>query len=215
MLQVNQFTFNPFQENTFVLYDETMECIIIDPGCYEPEEKKELHDFITDHKLKPVRLLNTHCHIDHVLGNRFVFESYNLSPEIHQLEIPVLKAMATYGAQYGIYMDPSPEPVISLTDAGMILFGNSTLKMILAPGHSPGSICFYSEAQKILIGGDVLFRDSIGRSDLPGGNMDTLLKSIRTKLFSLPEEVTVYPGHGPQTTIGYEKKNNPFLLTYP
>jgi hydroxyacylglutathione hydrolase len=214
MLRVKLFTFNPFQENTYILFDETKECVIIDPGCYEPEEKKELFDFILAEELNPVKLLNTHCHIDHVLGNRFVFESYGLNPEIHKLEVPVLKSMANYGAMYGIHMEPSPDPLLTLTEGNEIKFGNSILKMLHTPGHSPGSICFYNEAKSILIGGDVLFRLSIGRSDLPGGDLDTLINSIRQKLWILPDEVMVYPGHGDKTTIGFEKKHNPFLIAY-
>ncbi|CAN5582594.1 MBL fold metallo-hydrolase [soil metagenome] len=211
MMQLEQFTFNPFQENTYVLYDETGECVIIDPGCYDPAEKSELYNFIVEKELKPVHLLNTHCHIDHVLGNKFIGESFKLTPEIHPLEVEVLNATSQYGPLYGIYMEPSPEPSINLEEGGAINFGNQSLKMIFAPGHSPGSICFYNEQQLILIGGDVLFRESIGRADLPGGDMRVLLKSIREKLFILPDAVTVYPGHGPSTTIAHEKINNPFL----
>ncbi len=214
MLQLKLFTFNPFYENTYILYDETKACVIIDPGCYEPEEKRELFDFIIKEDLKPVRLLNTHCHIDHVLGNKFVAESFGLKVEIHALEYPLLKATIVYGSRYGIMVEESPEPLTSLKDGEEITFGNSTLKIIFAPGHSPGSVCFYNEADAIVIGGDVLFRQSIGRTDLPGGDAETLLKSIRNNLFVLPDDTTVFPGHGEETTIGYEKKHNPFLLTH-
>lgn len=210
-MKVQSFTFNPFSENTYILYDETSECIIIDPGCYDAEEKQEIEDYITKENLKPVRLLNTHCHIDHILGNKFIAEKYNLQLEIHPNEEALLKAAATYGPGYGIFMDPSPVAKLSLEEGKEIKFGNSILKMILAPGHSPGSICLYNENDKILIGGDVLFRESIGRSDLPGGDSNTLLESIKNKLYVLPDDVIVFPGHGPATGIGYEKKFNPFV----
>lgn len=213
-MYLQRFTFNPFQENTYVLYDNTSECVIIDPGCYEPEEKQELFDFIKTNKLKPVHLLNTHCHIDHVLGNHFVTSAYQLYPEIHASEVAVLEATKSYGPQFGIYMDPSPAPLPQLKEGNKILFGNTELEMLWTPGHSPGSICFYHKESHTLIGGDVLFQMSIGRTDLPGGNMETLLKSIREKLFKLPPETIVYPGHGPETTIAFEKVNNPFLLAY-
>ena len=150
MLRLKSFTFNPFSENTYILYDETKECVIIDPGCYEPEEKEELYNFIQSEGLHPVRLLNTHCHIDHVLGNKFIFESFNLKPEIHEFEYQLLMAAVPYGARYGIIMEPSPEPIQNLKDGEKISFGNSSLKIIFAPGHSPGSVCFYNEVEKIL-----------------------------------------------------------------
>ncbi len=210
-MEVNYFTFNPFQENTIILADKTKECIIIDPGCYETAEKEELIEFIEEQNLKPVRLINTHCHIDHVLGNKYMAEKYKLQIELHFLEIPYLRAVNEYGKQFGIFCESSPEPFAFLNEGDTIEFGNSQLSVIHAPGHSPGSLCFYSEKEKILIGGDVLFQYSIGRTDLPGGDYKTLIESIRKELFTLPDEVKVYPGHGPPTTIGFEKKNNPFL----
>jgi len=214
MLQLKLFTFNPFYENMYLLYDETKECVIIDPGCYEPEEKEELFNFIKQEGLKPVKLLNTHCHIDHVLGNKFVFSSYGLKPEIHPLELAVLKFAVPYGARYGIIVEESPEPIINLKEGDEIHFGNSQLEIIFAPGHSPGSVCFYCKEEGILIGGDVLFRQSIGRTDLPGGDHEQLLRSIRKNIFVLPDDTIVFPGHGEETTLGFEKKNNPYLLTH-
>lgn len=211
MIQVDFFTFNPFQENTYILSDETKECVIIDPGCYESFEKDELKVFIETQKLKPVKLLNTHCHIDHVLGNNFIAGKYKLQLELNFLEIPLIRAVSDYAPQYGIFCEPPPEPFAMLNESDVVKFGNSELKILFTPGHSPGSICFYSETDKIIISGDVLFQMSIGRTDLPGGDYDTLLKSIREKLFTLPDEVEVYPGHGPKTSIGFEKRNNPFL----
>ncbi|MBL7922662.1 MAG: MBL fold metallo-hydrolase [Bacteroidia bacterium] len=213
-MKIARFTFNPFQENTYVLNDESGECVIIDPGCYDPEEKEELHQYILEKGLKPVRLLNTHCHIDHVLGNKFIADTFGLQPEIHPLEQPLLSAGPQYGKMYGIFMEPSPAGMETLQEGGEIRFGNSILQLIHAPGHSPGSICFYHAASQSLIGGDVLFEMSIGRSDLPGGDHDTLLRSIREKLFVLPGETVVHPGHGGETSIAFEQKNNPFLLAY-
>lgn len=211
MIKIDFFTFNPFQENTYILSDDSGECVIIDPGCYDSFEKDELDSFIKNQKLKPVRLLNTHCHIDHVLGNKFVADNYKLQVELNFLEIPLLRAVVDYAPQYGIFCEPSPEPFALINEGDVIKFGNSNLEILFTPGHSPGSICFYNEKEKILIGGDVLFQMSIGRTDLPGGDYETLIKSIREKLFILPDDIKVYPGHGPETNIGFEKRNNPFL----
>lgn len=210
-MEIACLTFNPFQENTYILYDETSECVVIDPGCYEEWEKEEITGFITKNNLRPVRLLNTHCHIDHVLGNSFIAKTYGLVPEIHALELPLLEATAEYGPGYGLYIDPSPAPLTVLEDGLELLFGNTRLHLYHTPGHSPGSICFHHKESGRLIGGDVLFQQSIGRTDLPGGDMKTLLESIRNVLFRLDENTVVYPGHGPETTIGFEKSHNPFL----
>ncbi len=209
---IAKLTFNPFQENTYVLYDETGECAIIDPGCYEPHEKIELEDFINTNRLRPVRLLNTHCHIDHVFGNKFVSETYEISLEIHRGELPVLEAVPQVSSFYGIPMgDPSPMPGRFIEEGEIISFGNTKLKALYTPGHSPASLSFYCEASKFVIAGDVLFKESIGRTDLPGGDFDTLIRSIRKQLLPLGDEVNVHPGHGLSTTIGYERKYNPFL----
>lgn len=211
MLQIHSFTFNPFAENTYVLFDETNECVIIDAGCYDESEEYELLQFIQLKKLKPVALLQTHCHIDHVLGCNFVFEKFGLQPLIHQNELVIMNVAKEYAQMFGIAMKDAPAPIISFNDGGTFVFGNTTLNLILAPGHSPGSICFYHQASNSLIGGDVLFQLSIGRTDLPMGDHVALINSITQKLFVLPEQTTVYPGHGPTTTIGYEKEHNPFL----
>lgn len=210
-MKLEIFTFNPFEENTYVIYDESKQCIIIDPGCYDKAEQNELASFIETKNLKPVALLNTHCHIDHVLGNAFVASKYGIGLQIPDGELGVLKSTVVYGPTFGIVVEPSPEPIHFLKDNEVINFGMTTLKCISAPGHSPASICFYNEASSILIGGDVLFYRSIGRTDLPGGNHDQLLKSIRTRLFVLPDDVVVFPGHGMETHIGFEKLHNPFL----
>jgi hydroxyacylglutathione hydrolase len=210
MLHVKSFVFNPFQENTYILYDETKECVIIDPGCYEADEKQELVDFIEHHRLKVVLLLNTHCHIDHVLGNSFVKDKYAVRFLIHANDEMVLKAVKAYAPNYGfqLYQEAMPDDFMKEND--LISFGNQKLKVLFVPGHAPGHVAFYNEESKIVIGGDVLFLNSIGRTDLPGGNFNTLINSIHQKLFVLPDDVVVYPGHGPQTNIGFEKKTNPF-----
>jgi len=210
-MHIHSFTFNPFQENTYVLSDDTGQCIIVDPGCYTTEEKKELDDYILSSNLKPVKLVLTHGHIDHILGNNHVAGKYGLSPEIHAADAPMLKSAVVLGEMWGIRVEPSPEPSALLNEGDEIRFGNTALSILFTPGHSPGSVCLYQEKEKVVIGGDVLFYESIGRTDLPGGDHATLIRSIRNKLFVLADDVKVFSGHGPATTVGYEKKNNPFL----
>lgn len=212
MTHVVKFTFNPFQENTYLLYDDTKECVIIDPGCYELQEKRELMNYIQREELKPVRLLNTHCHIDHVFGNKFVAETYNLELEIHEGEVPVLASTESVATMYGIgNVDKSPAPGRFIEEGEEIRFGETVLKTLFTPGHSPASISFYCKKDAFVIAGDVLFHQSIGRTDLPGGSLPVLLASIREQLFTLGDEVKVYPGHGRATTIQEEKVGNPFL----
>ncbi len=216
MLQIKTFTFNDFQENTYLLYDESKECIIIDPGCYHASERDALTDFITDKKLKPVRLLNTHCHLDHVFGNAFVAEKYNLGLEIHAKDLPMLQAYASVCARWGVLLDTisgkQPVPSRFMEDGETITFGkNASLEVVFVPGHSPGSVAFFCKEQNFAIAGDVLFYGSIGRTDLPGGNHATLIESIKTRIFPLGDAVTVYSGHGMKTSVGFEKRNNPFL----
>jgi hydroxyacylglutathione hydrolase len=211
MAKVRLFTNNPYQENTYVLYDESGECVIIDPGMETAAEQNAVVNFIRANNLNPVMLLNTHCHIDHVLGNKFIFDQYGLKPRFHAGELPVLEAVVAYAPMMGIRYDVSPLPDEFLPETGSIRFGNTGLTLIFAPGHSPAHLCFYDKIANILIGGDVLFRNSIGRTDLPGGNFTQLINNIEQKLFTLPDDCTVYPGHGPETTIGFEKETNPFL----
>lgn len=211
MIKVHSFTFNPFSENSYILSDETGECVIIDPGCHNSTEEQELTAYITEKGLNPVKLLNTHCHVDHVFGNLFVAEKWKLGLEMHELDVPVLESFAKVCQMYGFSGGPQPAPAHFLKEGDTVSFGKSTLKVLFTPGHSPGSVCFYSAGDKFVIGGDVLFQNSIGRTDLPGGDYATLEKSIRTQLYTLPEDVTVYPGHGPATVIGYEKRNNSFV----
>lgn len=211
MISVHSFTFSPIAENTYVLFDETKSCVIIDPGCYDDRERKELADFIKSKELQPVRLLNTHCHLDHVFGNDFVAKKYNLKVEAHQNEIPVLDAFERSAAMYSLNADPSPSISVFLKEGDQVRFGNSTLDILFTPGHSPGSITFYNKEQQFMISGDVLFYGSVGRSDLPGGNHAILIDSIKKKLLPLGDGFKVYSGHGPATTIAFERVNNPFL----
>lgn len=210
MLTLQRFTFNDFAENTYVLYDANGLCFIIDPGCYYKNEQEELANFIQAEKLKVLQVLNTHCHIDHVLGNYFTTSTFKAPLYIPAGEEVVLKSVKAYAPNYGFQQYQVTEPNGFLSENSSLSLGDETIKILSVPGHSPAHVAFYIESQAIIIGGDVLFRESIGRTDLPGGNFDTLIKSIHTKLFTLPDNITVYPGHGPETTIGYEKMNNPF-----
>ena len=212
MLNIRSFTFNPFEENTYVISDDTLECIIIDPGCYSLEEKRELERYIASNNLKPVKILLTHAHIDHILGNNFVAGKYNIPIQMSSIETALLLAAPEYGKMWGIAAEPSPEPVLFVTEGIEITFGKTTLKTIFTPGHSPGSFSYYHEETKNLFSGDVLFMQSIGRTDLPGGDYETLIRSIKEKILLLEDDIVVYPGHGPSTTIGEERENNPFLV---
>lgn len=215
MIQVLCKTYNPFQENTYLLYDASGECIIIDPGCWTSTEEQDLKQQISRLGLKPVGLYNTHCHLDHVFGNAFVEETYGLELTMHAGEIPVLDAVPRVCNMYGIpYSKPSPNPGQFLQPGQRIGFGQSELEVLFTPGHSPASVSFFSKSSGILIAGDVLFSGSIGRTDLPGGDLDVLMDSIRREYLPLGDEVVVYPGHGSATTIGHERKTNPFLLEY-
>jgi glyoxylase-like metal-dependent hydrolase (beta-lactamase superfamily II) len=210
MLSIQTFTFNAFSENTYVVFDETKEAVIIDPGCYSREEQKELSSFIENNGLKIKLILNTHCHIDHVLGNNFVKEKYKALLLLHKIEEAQLRAVKNYAPLYGFdgYRDTEPDQFID--ESNVIAFGNTQWKILFLPGHSLGHIGFYDVKEKTIFSGDVLFEHSIGRTDLPGGNFDTLIKSIHQNLFTLPDNVVVYCGHGPSTTIGEEKISNPF-----
>ncbi|MGX5688286.1 MBL fold metallo-hydrolase [Arcticibacter tournemirensis] len=211
MIQIKSFVCNPFQENTYILSDETGECIIVDPGMYSGYEQNDVTDYVQNKGLKPVLLLNTHCHIDHILGNKFIHDRYGLLPCFNEGELPVLESAPAYAAPMGIRYELSPLPQKYLPESGSIYFGKSELELIYAPGHSPAHLCFYSPADNFIIGGDVLFYRSIGRTDLPGGNYQQLINSIQERLFKLPHDCIVYPGHGPETNIGDEKQYNPFL----
>jgi hydroxyacylglutathione hydrolase len=211
MLYIKSFVFSPIQENSYVLYNEHKDCIIIDPGCYFDTEKEALSNFIIQQGLKPTYLLNTHCHLDHVFGNKYVHETYQLTLHLHANEKQVLQFAPTSGLMYNLPFDNYVGTFIELKQGDKILLGSDELLVIEAPGHSPGSICFYCRAQHFIISGDVLFEQSIGRTDLPGGNHAQLILSIQTKLMTLPPQTIVYNGHGKPTTIGAEKLNNPYL----
>jgi glyoxylase-like metal-dependent hydrolase (beta-lactamase superfamily II) len=213
MLTVKSFEFSPVQENTYILYNEQKTCCIIDPGCYYGHEKKELQSFVEDYKLNPKYLLNTHCHLDHVFGNKFVFDTYGIVLNLHVDEEPVLSYATISGKKWNLPFENYSGRLNYLKEGDIIMVDRDELEVLYTPGHSPGHICFYCKAQQFIIGGDVLFKTSIGRTDLPGGDYNTLINSIRRKLFTLPDEVIVYPGHGESTTIGFEKKYNPFLVS--
>ena len=212
MLSVKVFTFNPVAENTYILYNEQGEAIIIDPGCYTNDERNELKDFFTKNSLKPVQLINTHCHLDHVFGNKWVHETYGLELFIHPNEEMVLNFAPEAGKMWGLPFENYEGPIHFLHENEIIKTGLDALKILLTPGHSPGSICLFCESQNFVIGGDVLFRESIGRTDLPGGNHAALIESIKQQLMTLPDDVIVYSGHGGETTIGHERKHNPYLV---
>jgi hydroxyacylglutathione hydrolase len=211
MLKILKHTFNPFQENTFIVADDTKECTIIDPGCSNDAERKKLAQTIKDNGLKPVKLLNTHCHIDHFPGNKFVCDTYGLLPEFHEIELQVMYEALKYQSYFGFQLEASPEPKRFLKEGDEVKFGKTVLQVLFTPGHSPGHLAFYNEAEKIIISGDVLFQGSVGRFDLPGADGKALFATLTNKMMSLPDDVKVYCGHGPETFIGVERRNNPFL----
>ena len=214
MIQIQSFVFNEFAENTYLLYDETRDAIIIDPGCYHSKEKEQLKQFVKENNLTIKILINTHCHIDHVLGNKFIKDQYNVPLFIHKTEVPYLKAVSSYAPNYGFIKYEESIADQFIDEGEKIKFGKSELDILFVPGHSPGHIALVSREQNFCIGGDVLFQQSIGRTDLPGGNFDDLINSIKSKLFIQDDNMKVYPGHGPATTIKDEKKYNPFLNNY-
>jgi hydroxyacylglutathione hydrolase len=212
MISIKTFVFNPFQENTYLLYNDAGNCFIIDAGCYDDDEFKKLTTFIEAKKLTPNRLFNTHGHVDHVLGNIYFKQKYGLNAELHALDVELVKEAVEHGRMFGIHVLEPPAVEHFLNDGDTLFLGDTLIEVRHVPGHSPGSIAFYCPDQKFVITGDALFSGSIGRTDLPGGSYSTLLSSIKTKLLVLDDDVTVYPGHGPSTTIGMEKKTNPFLI---
>ncbi|HEY8733588.1 MAG TPA: MBL fold metallo-hydrolase [Puia sp.] len=211
MLTVKRFIFNPIQENTYVVYNGKDACAIIDPGCYFPQEKQSLGHWVKETHLHPNILLNTHCHLDHVFGNKWAAEHYNLELQIGEHELWTFNFAPESGIRWSMPFENYSGDIIFLKEGDEILMGEDSLEVLFTPGHSVGHVVFYNRKQGILIGGDVLFRMGIGRTDIPGGDTETLMKSIREKLLILPDDVIVYPGHGEPTTIGYEKEYNPFL----
>jgi len=211
MLTVQAFTFNPVQENTYVVYNEKRQCCIIDPGCYFASEEQELKDFIEKNGLQPIYLLNTHCHLDHIFGNRFVAKTFGLLLYLNKLEKPVLDYGPAAGQLWQLPFDNYDGELQFLDEGDVVKIGEDKLQVLFTPGHSPGSISFYCKEDKFLISGDVLFQGSVGRTDLPGGDFAILEESIKTKLYTLPADTIVYSGHGDSTTIGDEMKTNPFV----
>ena len=211
-MQIQVFTFNQFFENTIIVFDKTKECVIIDPGCYTISEKDTLQKYISTNNLTPVKLINTHCHIDHILGNNFIAKTYDLELEMNANDMELIKSSNEIAQLYGFTdYEMSPLPKKFLNEGDTLEFGNSQFKILFTPGHAPGHISLYSEKDGLLISGDVLFNNSIGRTDLPGGNYDLLIESIKNKILTLNDNTIVYCGHGPSTTIGNERLNNPFL----
>lgn len=211
MIKVERLVFNPFQENTYLVWDQTGECVIIDPGCSDSAEEEELDDFIAKNNLKPIAHLYTHVHIDHILGMMHVYNKYGLRPITHRDALPLLQSAPDHGRMYGIHLEEVIEPETFMADGDQINFGASSLEVRYTPGHADGHVCLVNHQEKFVIVGDVLFNGSIGRTDLPTGDFDTLAQSIRTKLYTLPPDFIAYPGHGPQTTIQQEKNSNPFV----
>jgi len=211
MISIKKFAFNPFEVNTYLLYDETRECIIIDPACYGEEENLELDMFIKKEKLKPVRQLYTHCHIDHFTGMVYVTDTYHIPPEIHKKAIPFIESSGNVGTTFGFRLSRLIIPDHFIDEGDQITFGNSSLEVLYTPGHADGSLCFVNKEQKFVIVGDVLFAGSIGRTDFPTGDFDVLKANIINKLYTLGDDFTVYPGHGPKTLIGHERSTNPFV----
>ncbi len=210
-MQIHKLTFNDFRVNTYILTDQTRECLIVDAACHMPEEEQQLSRFIKEKHLMPVKMVNTHNHIDHILGNLFVRETYNIPLIAHKAGDGFLKTAEGSASVFGFQLKGTVKPECYVAEGDNITFGETTLKVLYTPGHAVGSICLYEKKAGILISGDVLFRDSIGRTDLPTGDYELLNENIKNKLYSLPDETVVYPGHGPETTIGEEIMNNPFV----
>ncbi len=211
MTKIKVFVFNPFQENTFLLYDESNECIIIDAGCNEEHEFKELDNYITENNLTLKLIINTHCHIDHIMGNAYLVDKYNVPSIAHKEDMPLLERSNDMALAFGFNVQEPPIPGRFVNEGDKIKFGNTTLLVKHVPGHSPGSIALYNEDEQFVIVGDVLFKGGIGRTDLPGGDYDTLIASINDKLFTLNGDVVVYSGHGESSTIAHEKNTNPYF----
>lgn len=211
MIKVEKFVVNPLGENSYVLSDETGECIFVDPGFFYAEEHREIIEYVKKMGLKPVKIVNTHCHFDHIMGVEFIRKEYGIPFCAQPADEFWVEKAVEQGQMFGFYMESVSAPDEFIDANEKIKFGNSELEIIHVPGHSPGHIVLYSKENGFLIAGDVLFYGSIGRTDLPGGDFDTLISEIKSKLFSLPDETKVYCGHGPETTLKFEKNNNPFL----
>lgn len=212
-MKIKVFEFNPVAVNTYVLHDETGECVIVDPACFYPDEQHALFNYINDNSLIIKHVINTHLHFDHVFGVNFIENQFHIKMQAHKDDEFLLETMADQMAMFGFKMNGNAIPKIwkYINENDIIEFGNQTLTIMHVPGHSPGSIVFYNKKENLIVSGDVLFNGSIGRTDLPRCSHEDLIKGIRTKLFTLPENTIVYPGHGPATTIGKEIKTNPFF----
>jgi len=209
-MKIKKLTFNSFQENTYIISSNN-DCMIIDPGCYDDSEREILSNYIEKNNLKPIYLINTHCHLDHIFGNKFICEKYKLKAQMHKKDLPLLENAERIAEHYGVSLDSPPKSVDFIKEHDTIILGETSWEIIFTPGHAPGHICLLNKKDKKLIAGDVLFYMSIGRTDLPLCNHNDLLKSIKDKLFNLDDGIEVLCGHGQNTTIGFEKKNNPFL----
>ncbi len=211
-MRVHKLVYNPFQENTYILEAKNHDCIIVDPGFLEDNERNHFVKFIKDNELKPVRLVHTHLHLDHVFGSDFIANEFGLTLEANEDDVFLLAQMQQYASQMGLNIPMTPPKIAKFyKDGDIINFDNTEIQLLHCPGHSPGSIVFYAPEDKFILSGDVLFAGSIGRTDLAGGDYGTLINSIRQKLLILDDDVVVYSGHGPETNIGKERKNNPFL----
>ena len=211
-MTIKTFTFNPIQENTYLVYDETNEAVVIDAGCVSEIEKRALKNYIEDNNLTLKRVINTHLHFDHQFGNKFLFDTYGILPEAGKADEYLLDDVVAHVRSFGLDIKEEAQTLGGyLTENQVIKFGNTSFVIYQVPGHSPGSVAFYDQKDGIVFAGDVLFRGSIGRTDLPQGDYATLIESITKKLLPLPDSTVVYCGHGPSTTIGFERKNYPFL----
>ncbi len=211
MIKIEKFTVNPVRENTYVLSDESGECIFIDPGYSSEEEYTEVRNYVAENHLKPVKIVNTHCHFDHIMGVEFIRREYKVPFYAHRDDAFLVEQAASQATMFGMEMSPVQPIDHFLSESEPVCFGQSQLEIIHVPGHAPGHVVLYSKTDNFVLAGDVLFYGSIGRTDLPGGDYDTLISGIKTKLFQLPDDTKVYCGHGPETSLGVEKKSNPFL----
>jgi len=211
-MNIKTFIFNPFMENTYVVWDKSNEAAIIDCGCLYENEERQLKQFINDNKLTVKHLINTHLHLDHQFGNYFAAQTFGVLPKAHKDDEKMIANLKSQAMIFGIPVQVEQQNLGGyLDEKGEICLGNIILKVIHVPGHSAGHLCFYSEKEKVLFSGDVLFAGSIGRTDLPGGNFEQLIKNIKEKLLTLPDETAIFCGHGEKTTIKQEKQYNPFL----
>ena len=210
-MKIYKEVFSPIEVNTFIITGDDTSCVVIDCGCYGNTKEKRLADLLSDLRLTTVLLLNTHCHLDHIFGNAFMLDRYGLKAWFHEGENYNLISSPKHAIMFGLTMEAPPEPAGYLADGQIITASGLNLEVIAVPGHSSGGVAFYSREDGIIFTGDALFAGSIGRSDLPGGNHEQLMNNIRTRLFTLPPATVVYPGHGPETTIGEEMRSNPFF----